>query len=291
MFNSFSRSWELVKASYSVLKSDKELVIFPIVSFIGSVLVTIVFLIPIIAAGVFDSLSTQGRASDGMGIVSIVIMFIFYVVMYTVIFFCNTALVGAAMIRLNGGDPTLRDGFKIAQERLGKIIGYAIINATVGMVLRALSERAGLLGRIVIGIIGMVWNIATFLVVPVLVVENVGPIDAVKRSTALLKKTWGEQLAANFGFGAVFGLISVGVMLVGFLLIGLFASIKSSFLVILAIIAMVIALIAIGLFSSALSGIYQAALYRYASEGVVVDSFSPDMIQGAFQEKAKRGIF
>ncbi len=102
----------------------------------------------------------------------------------TVIFFCNTALVGAALIRLRGGDPTVADGFRIAASRVGPILGYAFIAATVGMVLRAISERSGFLGRLVVSLVGFAWNLATFLAVPVLVVEDVGPIEAVQRSAS-----------------------------------------------------------------------------------------------------------
>jgi hypothetical protein len=134
--------------------------------------------------------------ADGQGILSYIVLFLFYVVTYSVTIFANSALIGAALIRLNGGDPTLQDGFRIASERLGKILGYAVISATVGMVLRAISERSGIIGQIVIGIIGFVWSVATFLTVPVLVTEDVGPIDAVKRSAELLKKDLGRT---NYG--------------------------------------------------------------------------------------------
>ncbi|MBL8165080.1 MAG: glycerophosphoryl diester phosphodiesterase membrane domain-containing protein [Anaerolineae bacterium] len=287
MFDSIERSWRLVKASYNVLQSDRELLVYPVVSFIGSILVVITFFLPMLVAGLFDGL-TRG---DSLGIASIVIMFLFYLVMYTVVIFSNTALVGGAMIRLNGGDPTLADGFKIARDRFPKIVGYALVSATVGMILRAVSERGGLVGQIIIGIIGFVWSIATFLVVPVLVVEDIGPIDAVKRSAELLKRTWGEQITANFGFSAVFGLISFGIIMLGIVLMAFFGSLQATALVLLAGLGMVLALIAVGLLSSTLSGIYQAALYRYATEGVVPEGFSDDMIQGAFKEKRKRGLF
>jgi hypothetical protein len=289
MFDRINRSWELVKASYAVLRSDKELVIFPIVSFIGVILVTITFAIPTIAAGIFDSIGRDG--ADGIGIAGIIVGFLFYVVMYTVIIFSNTALIGAAMIRLKGGDPTLSDGFKIAQSRLGTILGYALISATVGMILRAISERGGLVGQIAASIFGFAWNLATFLAVPVLVAENVGPVEAVQRSTSLLKKTWGEQIVANFGIGMVFGLITFAIIIVGGGLIMLFVGLKSTALVILAVIVTVVAIIGVSLLGSTLSGIYQAALYRYATEGEAGDYFAPELIQGAFREKNKRGIF
>ena len=141
MFERFNRSWELVKASWAVLRQDKELLIFPIVSFLGSIVVLITFAIPMIAAGVFDSMASRG--SDDIGFFGLVVGFLFYLVMYTVVIFSNTALVGAAMIRLDGGNPTLADGFRIARERLGIIVAYAAISATVGMILRARrSDRA-----------------------------------------------------------------------------------------------------------------------------------------------------
>jgi hypothetical protein len=289
MFERIQRSWELVQASWAVLRSDKELVIYPIVSFIGSVLVLITFALPLAAAGVFDAVANEANG-DSIGIAGLIVSFLFYIVMYTVIFFANTALVGAAMIRLKGGDPTLKDGFNIAYSRIGKILGYALISATVGMVLRAISERSGLIGRLVISIIGFAWSLATFLVVPVLVVEDVGPIDAVKRSAELLKKTWGEQIAANFGLGAFFGLASFGILLIGMALIFVFSGINAPALVILSIILMVVALIALGLISSTLTGIYQAALYRYAAEGETGGFFAPELIEGAFKRK-NGGLF
>ena len=284
MFGRISNSWRLVKASYAVLRSDKELIVFPIVSSISLIIVSAAFLVPMFAAGMLDGL----MGADEGGILSYVVLFLFYVVTYTVMIFANSALVGAAMIRLSGGDPTLSDGFRIASERSGKIVGYALIAATVGMVLRMLSERAGFIGQLVIGFIGMAWNIATFLAVPVLVAEEIGPIDAVKRSAELLKKTWGEQLVGNFGMGAIFGLLTFGVIfLLGVPLIMIGAAAESPLFIVIAIIAIVIAVIIISLIASTLNGIYQAALYRYAVDGEVGTFFDQDLIEGAF--KPKRG--
>lgn len=287
MFSSFSRSWELVKASWTVLRSDKELIVYPIVSFVGSIIVMITFAIPTIAAGIFDSISRDG--AEGIGVLGLIVGFLFYLVMYTVVIFSNTALVGAAMIRLEGGNPTLNDGFRIASQRLPKILGYAAISATVGMVLRAISERSGLIGQIVTSIIGFVWGVATFLVVPVLVMEDIGPWEAVKRSAGLLKKTWGEQLAANFSMGLIFGLLSVAIVIIGMVLTAVLANVSGA-LAVAAVVAMILTLIGISLVASALGGIYQAALYRYAAEGKNSDYFSAELIQGAFKEKPKRGL-
>jgi hypothetical protein len=281
VFAAFGRSWELAKASLSVIRSDKELLLFPFISFIGLVIVTISFIAPWLALGGLSDIES-GR---GPGIVSYVLAFVFYVVTYTVTFFFNTALVGAAMIRLDGGDPTVRDGFRIAFSRLPQIIGYALIAATVGMILRWISERAGLIGQIVSGIVGFAWNLATFLVVPVLVMERVGPIEAIKRSGSLLRKTWGEQLIGAGGIGIVFGLLFFVVMLLGIGLV--FVAFNASItLAIVAVIAVVLVLGLIALIGSAASGIYTASLYRYATKGDPGETFRAETMQAAFRSKA-----
>jgi hypothetical protein len=281
MFQRISNSWQLVKASWSVLRADKELIVFPLVSLIGTIIVTLTFLVPMFLAGIFDGL-TSGRS--GVQVTSIIIGLLFYVVQYTVIFFANTALVGAAMIRLNGGDPTVRDGFRIASQHLGPILGYALISATVGMILRWIRER-GILGQIAAGLFGLAWNIATYLVVPVLVIEGVGPIDAIKRSTQLLKKTWGEQIVGNLGIGAVFGLIFFVVFVLFFGGIALAISSQSTSLLVALIVLFVFALIVLGLISSALNGIYTAAVYRFATQGDGGNYFDPSLVQNAFRPK------
>lgn len=276
-----SNSWELVKESWKVLRADKELLVFPLVSMIGTIIVSIAFLVPMFLSRLYESFSGGSSSSQ---ITFVIFMFVFYVVQYTVIFYCNSALVGAAMIRLKGGDPTLRDGFQIAAQHFGAIVGYAIISSTVGMILRAISER-GIIGQIVSGLIGFAWNIATYIAVPILVVEGVGPIEAVKRSTAYLKKTWGERIIGNAGIGLVFGLIMLVLFIIGCPLMFALINTRSVGLIAVAGIVFVTVLIGLGLIASALTGIYTAAVYRYAAEGATDGYFDPSLVQNAFKQK------
>ncbi len=281
MFQRLSNSWELVKASWRVLLADKELMVFPLVAFLASVVVLITFAVPTVLAGVLDSAVADGELS----VFSYIVAFAFYTVMYFVTIFFNTALVGAAMIRLEGGDPTVGDGFRIAFSKLSTIFGYALIAATVGTILRAISERSGALGRIVVSLVGLVWNVATFLVVPVLVMEKVGPVEAVKRSSGLLKETWGEQIAGNLSVGLIFGLITFLVILAGIPLVILAVMSGSVGLIVTAVALVILLIMLISLVSSTLSGIYTAAVYRYATTGDTGGYFDADMVKGAFKLK------
>jgi Family of unknown function (DUF6159) len=276
MFDKFSRSWELVKASAGVLRSDKELLVFPIVSGIAAMLVLATFALPVFALKLFE---------NGVGPLGYVLGFLFYLCQYFVIFFFNSALVGAAMIRLDGGDPTVADGLRIARERIVPILGYAAIAATVGLLLQALKNKDNnFIVRLLGSLIGTAWTVASFLVVPVLVANNIGPIDAVKKSIELLKRTWGENAVGQLGIGFVFGFIMFAVIAVG-AVVSFLGFTASPYLGFGLVALTVIAALLVGIIQSALSGVYAAALYRYATDGVAPQGFEGMNLQTAFQPK------
>jgi hypothetical protein len=281
----FARSWELVKLCWKVLQQDKELVVFPIVSTIGVLLVTASFVIPGFFTGFW-----QGISENGAGVGLYVLIVLFYLVEYMVIIFFNAALVSAAVIRLKGGDPTLSDGLRGAWSHIGAILGYAAIAATVGLVLQILRERGGIAGFIVAALGGMAWNVITFLVIPVLVVEGIGPVEAIKRSAGLLKKTWGEQIIGSAGIGLVFGLLGLAVGVVGVALGVLVMSAGVVALGIAVFAVTVIAIMVVSLLGATLHGIYSAAVYEYAVGGDT-GMFAGETLAGAFRPKtSRRGI-
>jgi len=279
MGEKFRNSIQIIKASAQVLKSDKELILFPIISSIAVILITLSFALPIFLTSNYDDHSSSFSAS------SFPVLFLYYFIIYFIIIFFNSALVSAAIIRLKGGNPTLSDGIAIAFSHIGSIAGYALISSTVGLILKWVQENLGILGKIFAFLANFAWNLVTFLVVPILVTEGIGPIDAVKRSTELLKKTWGEQLIGNIGIGLIFGLIIFGLLIV-FLPIAIYSSFERMHIVTisLAIIFGLSTLILI-ILSSTLNTIYTAALYRYAAEGEISSNFSENILRSSFKQK------
>lgn len=280
MFDRIKRSFDLVRASAQVLKQDKHLLLFPVISAVAMLLVLAAFALPLFGLASFDGVGKGGAYS---------LAFLFYVVQYFVIFYFNTALVGAVMIRLDGGAPTLGDGLRIANGRFGTILGYAVIAATVGVVLRALQERLGFVGRLVVGLIGAGWAVATFLVVPVIVTREHGTLDAISESTSLVKRTWGENLVGQTGLSAAFGLVyflliaaAVGVAL---LLAPVASSIAPVLMVAFAVVVLLASLACI-LFHATLSGIYSAVVYRYAVDGNGTPGFDAGLLASSFRQKS-----
>jgi hypothetical protein len=277
--------WSMMKASATVLRLDPELLVFPLLSGIAAVLVTATFIVPFAFVG--EGFGALENLDENLGYMGYVVGFLYYLVLYSLVFFFNTALVGATMIRLDGGDPTLADGLNIAFKKLTAILEYAAIAATVGMILRALEERAGFIGRMVLGLIGLSWTLATFLAVPVLVTRDVSAFDAVKESAETFKRTWGEQVAANVGIGIVTFLIILAMGLVAVPLIILTSSI-SEVLVLPVVLSFAGGVLLVILVSSALKGIYSAALYQYATTGDAGEHFSEEMMRAAFRARRRR---
>jgi hypothetical protein len=281
----FSRTTSMMRASWDVLKQDKELLLFPLLSGICCVLVLASFAGPILALTDWQAASesvTAGAAqalSDSDGSLSmdqamhILVLFAFYCCNYFVIVFFNAGLIACAQIRMEGGDPTVKDGLRAAWSRLPAIAGWAVLAATVGLVLRLIEERSSLVGKIVAGLLGMAWSITSFLVVPILVIENESPLSALRRSTVMLKKTWGEQLIGNFSFGFIFLLLALPGVFV--LVLGITANNLPL------IVVSVLYFIGISLAQSALQGIFQAALYLYMRDGEAPEGFEVDELQAS----------
>lgn len=267
-----------------MLQQDKELLVFPAVSAIATLVVIASFMLPLF--GLLDLKAISGSQQSPPAWLY-VWGFLFYLVQYFVIFYFNSALVGAAMIRLEGGDPTVADGLRIARSKFGVILGYAAIAATVGMILRAIEERSGLIGKWITGLIGAAWTVVSFLTVPVLVMRDVGPLDAVKESALLLKQTWGENVIGQGGVGLLFGLLQF-VLVFAFGAFGVLAFVNQQVWLGGGIFAIGVGcMIALALVQSALSGIYSAVLYRHAAGLQPAAGFDPGLLAHAFAVKAR----
>lgn len=265
-----SRGFRIVGASWQVLKADRELLWLPIISFVATAVMAATFFIPV-AFTMPDDGSVQ--------IQHYLIMGVFYFVASFITVFFNAAVVAAAMIRLNGGDPTVKDGLRAAWAKRGKIAGWALLTATVGLILRTLEERAGFLGRIVIAIVGAAWAAITFFVVPILLFEPVEVMPGVKRSASLFKERWGEQFTGNVSIGLVTFIIALP-------LFALSVALGAASLAL----GIVFGVVAIGLLmaaSTAMSGIFNAALYKYATTGEVAPGYTLDDLSGAFKAKGR----
>lgn len=280
MFGTFSRSWQLLKQSLWVLKKDKELLLFPVLSGLASILILVSFFAPLFFLNLFDK-----------GLLFYAWLFLFYLANYFVVVFFNSALVAAVHLRLSGGDPTVSYGISEASKHLSAIIGWVVIAATVGLVLRLLRSRNNILQNLVLGVIGFAWHLVTYFVVPVLVIEGKGPIASIKRSASIIRGTWGEAIVGGLGIGAAFfGLFLLGIVLVFlgsiflapiFVLTPIFGGIISFIIIVLAVLYFVL----IFLVASVAGTIFNTALYHYAVKKQAPLGFSKEQLDSAFKKE------
>ena len=273
-----------------MLKHDKEIMWFPVISGILTLLLFVSFIIPLglLAIG-SEFTGTIEPFYYGM-------LFLFYLGSYFIVIFFNTALIACADKRLHGGDPTVKYGLQKAWEHVGQIFIWSLISATVGLVLRIIldklqdSDKLGIVGKIVgsivVSLIGMAWTFLTYFVVPVIIFEKMSVFQSIKRSGQLFKKTWGESVIGQFSIGGAFALlylVGVGVIILGFM--------SGSLSVILVTFSVaVVYMILLGILSSTLNGIFTTALYHYAKTGQVPSLYTKDTIEHAFKPR-KKGLF
>lgn len=297
---SFSRSWRLAKESWAVLMAEPSLLLFPLLSALCVLLAVLVIVAMGLAVGaavpgaeayLWDLLAGATDEGSGNFWLFLAVLYVFYFVSTFIATYFTCGLVGAALVRMRGGDPTFGDGLRMANRRIGVIFGYALIAATVGVLLAALRGRGGEGGAasagrgLLAGLGGMAWGLATFLVVPVIVMGDGGALASVKESASLLKKTFGEQIIGSAGIGLVF-LIPMIVVVGAGTWIGLDALDADNLALFAGVLVVSMALLgAIGVLSSALNGVYRAAVYEYATEGKVM-AFDADLVEGAFRPKS-----
>jgi Family of unknown function (DUF6159) len=285
MFDKLSNSFALARSSWSVLCTDKKLLIFPVLSGIACLMVMASFAAPVLLLIMqnpqrdFDFDKLPPALSYGL-------LFAFYFLSYFVVIFFNSALTSCALIRFNGGEPTIGAGLQAAVARLPQILAWTLVAATVGILLKLVENAHEQVGKFISSILGTAWSVITFFVVPVLVVEKVGPFAALGRSVAILKRTWGEALIGNFGLGlftVVLAIPFVLLLIVAGMLFGAAPDLLPVALLVLAL-AVVYFLLLMAV-SSAMNNIFVAAVYEFAAHGAVPAGFNESVVRHAFGAK------
>lgn len=282
MFDRISNGFALAGSTWRVLVRDKHLLVFPIVSGFLFLLVMVSFAVPLATLVDWNGFQQQLQRNNNRPPLWVyAVTFAFYFCTYFVVIFCNSALVSCALLRFHGETPGLGDGFRMAFARLPQIFAWALVSATVGVLLKVIENAHEKAGEIIAWLLGSAWSIMTFFVVPVLVVEKVDPMTAVGRSMSLLRKTWGEALVGNMGLNFILFLLFLPVLLLfvaGVILLTQGAQIPGIALLVAAGIAFLLHMAV----SSALNTIFLAALYQYAAEDRVPEGFDRRAMESAF---------
>jgi len=262
----FSRSFDIVTQSYRILLHDKELLVLPLIASVINISVALSF--------AFGFGLTPAVVRHG-GIEVYPPLFLMYVVVYTVGIFFQAAVIAGATERMRGGDPTLGSALSAAARRIGSIVAWAVVAATVGTIIRIIHDKASFLGKLLAAVLGAAWSLATFFIVPVLVLEDRSIRDSFNRSVSVFRENWGESIVGPIGIGLAAVCAWVPLIVVAGVVAALAGTPAGIGLFALGAIVLIV-------FFSTLQGIFLATLFRYATEGWVPAGFSGVLLEQAF---------
>ncbi|MDE0615735.1 MAG: DUF6159 family protein [bacterium] len=290
-----------------MLKRDKFLMAFPALSLLAVAVISVVVWVVVWATTTGLSVGTvddpdrwAAEPIVWIGLAASVLLCTFAAVYFT------AALTFGAWERLQGRTPTFEGCILAANARLNVIVPWAILAGLVGLVIEVLyrlpsifrhMQEAGrhipvvgqfaALGALIVAfVVETIWYFLTFLVVPILVVEETGPVSSCKRSFQLFRKTWGKSLIAQVGFDLIGLLIALpGLVLAGLIVL---AGWGSAAAVVVGIGIGVLWLLAVILAMSAIVGIFKMALYLYATTGEVPGEFQGTGLEDAFVSRKER---
>jgi hypothetical protein len=269
------RGWGLTKKSWGLLNEHRELIRFPLYGAVATIPLAILFLGP----GLY--LLDEGTYAGAVPLLVIGI----YVLSVVGVYF-SVGLAAAANLIFSGQPASVADGLAVARSRFSQICGWAALSTAISVLMGLLENQGGALGNIAARLVGMAWALVTFMAVPVIAIEGTGPVATLKRSGAIFRQKWGQQITGNIAIGgAVFllGLLPAALLIVGGIALWSSSSFLGALLVVIGALVLAIAM----LISKALSGIFGVALYRYALEGEAVGGFTVEELESAV--KLKKG--
>jgi hypothetical protein len=278
----FSRGWRLTKDSWAVIKADRSLLAFPVVGSVAAIVAFAIIAVPGVAAW---------AASDQWWTALPFAALALYAATFVTIYM-GVGLAAAAAQVMEGNDATLKTGLAVSNQHLGSIAKWALVQATVGLIINALQQMAesenGLLrivGLIFTMLISVAWSLASFFVIPLLAFEDLGPKDALTRSVSIIKGQWGESVVGSASIGGIIGLLgilpSIVLIVCG---VGVGGPVGIAMIVVGAIVLVIAAVLV-----NTLSQVFRVALYRYATGVPQTPGFASDDLAGAFRPKKSRG--
>jgi membrane-anchored glycerophosphoryl diester phosphodiesterase (GDPDase) len=284
---SWDRSWSITRTSFSIIRKDSEMLWFPILAGLFSLLFSAALIVPTF---VLDLAQQAGGERMVVGPLQYVVLFVTYFGLSFIATFFNVCVVFTTRVRLSGGDATFMDSVKFAFSRIHLIAGWSLVSASVGVLLRALdsvAQRSGLAGKILLmilrAILATAWSIMTVFVIPAMVYRDLGPFDAIKDSAETLKRTWGEALTTYWGVGLasfVCALPCIGLIVGG---VALVSQVPAAGVALIGV--GILALLAVSLVFGVAGTVWRTVLYHFATSGTVPEGYDASTLQSAFVAK------
>lgn len=270
----FRASKLLFTETFRFFWADREMLWVPFLALIAQFFILGVAIVAVcIPAGMF----AEGAENVPLTVPEYGALFVLYVVSAFVLAFSQAVITHIVYTRIHGGDATLGDGIKVASSHMTALFVWACITSTVGILLRSIAERSQLLVKILVAVMGTMWSVLTYFVVPAIVIDKKSAFNAIGHSGNVFKRTWGETLIANISLGLVFAAFFF-VLIFALIGVAVFANVSFEF-VLLGGGVLIVAIILASLLSTVLESVLRTLLYVYASEHIVPQNFNQELLE------------
>jgi hypothetical protein len=273
----------VASAGAAVLSQDRELYVFPVAASLFGLLALYWIGFDMIAAQIKMVLSLFDLK---WVIIAAILAFVYFIIQRFIITVCSMSLLVAVEMRLDGRDPRVIDGIRGMLKRFRSILGYSLVSGFLGLFLRG-TVALILFKPVTDKLAGMSWGAANFLVVPVMLAENCGPVEAIKRATIYMRQTFGEHPEQNFQTRPLFLAFYLPILIAGLALAALFAWVRREFVSQLALFVSVFLLVCVWTAGSTISSLWSVAVYRYIRGAKTPESFQPELLAHAFKPGEK----
>lgn len=269
-----SRGWRLTIAAYRLMRQDPTMIALAL---LGTGFGLLGVALVLYLGGVF---SPDNFSRTHFWLVSLAFV---YPLTFLGAFF-NVAITAAAAASLEGRWLGVAGALREAADRLRQIAIWSLLLVGIGFLINEIASRVPYLGGLVARLLGAAWNLGTIFAVPLLVIEDAEPLEAVKGSAHLVKSKWGEGLTGMISIAAWSVLAMLPVLFVG--IFG-FAIARHNLIPGVAVICLAAAA-AVGIcaMASATRQVFAVALFRYAT-GVPTPGFELRDLENPFTSKTK----
>jgi len=280
---SFSRGWNFLLQAWKMAMADKDLLMPSIYALVVGFIVSLIGIVPLgLSIFLLGTESLFGRII--LGILSALLVFS----QYSVTYIFSAMTVKLIFDYLTGGDGRMDQAWEIVKRDWLDILSLAAASTLVNMIknwVKGNGKNRNFIRESISNLIDTLWTEATFLVLPIMVVEDENLKDGLKRATYIVKNNLLLVGISTIGVRWVTGLIGLGFALVG-IAIGLGIAIPLVSFVsdspILIVVAIVLGVLAASIFFMAANVIgsytstaYHTCLYLWARNTEKVGQETP----------------
>jgi hypothetical protein len=271
-----ARSWRLTRAAWDVVRSDRSLLVLAAISAVtGGAGLALIFIL----GGSFQNGRLKG---DELALYALIFA---YPLTFISVFF-NTAIAAAASAALEGRHLSVGQALAVPMRKLPTVALWSLIAAVVGFLLEQAASRLPLGGSIAARLVGLGWSLASLFAIPIIALEDCSAPEALKRSSHVVKKRWGEGIGGSLIIGAW-----TAVAMLGAIVVFVVAAVATNDVPAVrdaVIVLGVLVLAAIVALQLVVRQTFAVALYRYATDGSALGPFSEGDLQAPFARKRGR---